>query len=212
MSHYHLEIIMPPTDDIAGAVAAILAPFDENLEKSSHAFWDYYLIGGRWSGTKMMHLIGADKIAAFREHLNAQKITISSVQFGKPTLMPTNQKARVDQMWREAFPASPVKECPLFDYYSGTAGDVMMLAETPRDTPCAHIIIAGPGYERSVEALSMLQTDVWNGVELQPTAWDGTIGAALNFWTKHLENYREEWRPTRTPADDWLVVTVDYHS
>lgn len=46
--HFHLEVIMPPTTNVEGALEKIMAQFDENNEDASHAFWDWYVIGGRF--------------------------------------------------------------------------------------------------------------------------------------------------------------------
>jgi hypothetical protein len=31
--HYHLEVILPPTDDVQAAITQIMAPFDENRDR-----------------------------------------------------------------------------------------------------------------------------------------------------------------------------------
>lgn len=57
--HYCLELIMPPTDDVKAAVEQILAPFrEENTDPdaSRQPFWDWYIVGGRWSGHKLKHM------------------------------------------------------------------------------------------------------------------------------------------------------------
>ena len=56
--HYHLEIIMPPTKDVEEAVRQVLEEYseswtDEDGNPSSRAFYDYYVIGGRYSGEKL---------------------------------------------------------------------------------------------------------------------------------------------------------------
>ncbi len=214
--HYHLEIIMPPTDDVEGAVKMIMEPFDENGSEdedhdTKHAFWDWYVIGGRWAGAKMLDKFGREKLSDFHKMLSEKKITVSGVQAGKPTLQPAEQIATVDAMWREAFPDSGFDVCPLFDHYKDDVGDVMKLGELPA-TLCSHVIIAGPGYSCPIEAHYMVSDAIWNGVTHVATAWNGTIEAALAEWDKKLDSYREEWRITHTPSPDWLVVTVDYHS
>lgn len=51
--HSHIEIIFPPnTKNINEAVEQILKPFDENVEENKNTFYDWYEIGGRWSGYK----------------------------------------------------------------------------------------------------------------------------------------------------------------
>lgn len=45
-----------------------------------------------------------------------------------------------------------------------------------------------------------------------PIDWDGTIFSALAMYAKSLENMTEAFRVSSMPKDDWLTVTVDYHS
>jgi len=52
--HFCLEIIMPPTQDVSAAVEQIMKRYDENGSdddgcRNSHAFWDWYVIGGRYA-------------------------------------------------------------------------------------------------------------------------------------------------------------------
>jgi hypothetical protein len=216
--HYHMEIIMPPTDDVEEAVRQVMHQFDENLNtddetKSTRPFWDWWVIGGRWSGHKIGIILGEERIAAFHAVLADRKVTVSGVRAGKPTLQPPEQAELVNRLWNEHFPDAPVRECPLFDNYSGNWGDVLPLAETPQTMTCYHLIIAGPSYEGDeLQARYMLQDSIWNGVTYQPTAWDGTIVAGVADFVERHRDYKEKWRAAHIPQVDWLVVTVDYHS
>jgi hypothetical protein len=215
--HYHLEIVMPPTDDVEAAVTLILAPFDENGNGEDYsarsAFWDYWVIGGRWGGSKLLATLGKDRVDAFYKILADAKITVSGLQFGKQTLEPSSQIDTVDMLWRDAFPDSPVRECPLFDNYKGQYGDIMPLRDCPKDMTCSHIIIAGPRFRGDgVEAAYMLQDSIWNGVTYQDTTWDHKLSSAIAERSKWLESAKPDYAAARIPADDWLVVTVDYHS
>lgn len=216
--HYHLEIIMPPTDDIEAAVKEILAPFDENLDhadenRNGYPFWNYWKIGGRWSAAKLIHSLGQKRIDAFQEGLSERHVTASGVQFGKPTLSPADQIELVDRLWQEAFPESGLRQCPLFDHYKGQETDIMRLGSVAHDLECSHLIVAGPGWqEGTLAACTMLQQRTWNGVTSQETTWDGTLGAALATHAEKCAHYREEWRAKHEPQPEWLVVTVDYHS
>lgn len=215
--HYHTEIIMPPTDDIEATIAQIMAPFDENREDeddvSSHKFWDWYVIGGRWSGHKLMAILGQERIDEFHKTLSDKRITVSSLTMGKQTLNPPEQAELVDRLWNEAFPESPMKRCPLFDNYNDNYGDVLPVSEMPRSLAVSTVIIAGPSWdEKKIAADLLLHESIWNGVNHQKTAWDGTLGAALTDHAAKLENYKEEYRAKHMVQPDWLVVTVDYHS
>ena len=58
----------------------------------------------------------------------------------------------------------------------------------------------------------MISDDIWNGVMHVKTQWDGKLKTALDAHSEKIKRYRDEYREKRTPKDDWLVVTVDYHS
>jgi len=217
--HYHLEIIMPPTSDIDAAVTKIMAPFDENGDEKDedfsrrNAFWDFWVVGGRWSGQKVLAVFGEDRIEAFNAVLDKRHVTISGIRFGKPTLKPESQQAMVDALWAEMFPDAPMTQCPLFDHAKGESGDVMLLRDTPRMMKCEHVIVAGPNYTgEKIETLHMLRGSIWNGVTHQETAWDKTIHGALAEFSERLASYKFEYAQTRSPTDDWISVTVDYHS
>lgn len=212
--HYHLEIIMPPTDDIEAAVRQIMAPFNEHLEyddeERSVVFWDFWVIGGRWSGEKLQARYDAARIEAFIGALKGRKITVSGLQAGKQEIKPPSQIPEVDALWREHFPDGG-EVCPLFKHYndqyvhSPDWPDVMRLEEIPERLSCERVIIAGRDDSRII-AVTMRTKALWNGVNYETTDWDGKISSAL---ADHVEN---DCRLKYTPRPDWLVVTVDYHS
>lgn len=223
--HHHMEIVMPPTKDIEGAVARILKQFDENLpaEDRNHAFWDWYVIGGRFAGHKFIASFDEAKIDEFYEWLNTEKITVSSLQSGKQALKPETQIPKVDAKWNEMFPSQTPVACPLFqhsnDQYakngklSGTLpDDVCLLMDVPERLLCQRVIIASPNYKDEVEAEFMLVDDAWNGVSYMKVDWDGKLSTALAKCREKMKNYKPEYVEKHSPQDDWLVVTVDYHS
>src|ERR1700721_3079901 len=216
--HYQLEVVMPPTDAVETALKQILALFDENGEENEdhdrrHAFYDYYVIGGRWSANKILAALGEGRLKDFHQMLHDQHITVAGLQWGKPTLQPADQVDKVDMLWRDAFPDAPVSVCPLFDNYKGAWGDVMPLSEAPMGMLCAHVIVAALDYKNEkLEAVYMIQESIWNGVTHVKAAWDGTLGAAIEGGVEKMRNYKPEYAAKRTPQPDWLVVTVDYHS
>lgn len=214
--HYHCEIIMPPTNDVEAAIKSILAPFDENAEgdeSSGHAFWDWYVIGGRWSGAKIEARCGADRIEAFSKELTERGVTVSGLQWGKQELSPASQQDAVDALWRERFPNSGLMKCPLFKHAGDQLpDDVCRLADVPLDMPCSRLIIAGPAYKDGIEASFMIQDSTWNGVTHVESNWSGKFGDALAMCAAKFEHYTEEWRAKHLPQPDWIVVTVDYHS
>lgn len=226
MSHYHLEIIMPPVDDVTAAVASILNPFDENNvdedgDRPYRAFWDWYVIGGRWAGVKLECSIDPEKEKAFREELQNRKVTVSSVQCGKPSLQPVEQIPMVDALWREFFPDSTLKTCPFFahfqDQYKDNPGfpDVMALKDVPKELTAHKVMFGLPrsDLDNRMEAEYMLEAEMWNGVNFIDTAWDGKITTAIEKW-KEYATYRPGMNVEGCciPKDDWLAITVDYHN
>jgi len=226
--HYHCEIVIPPTDDVASAVASVMAAFDENGkdedgERNSHAFWDFYVIGGRWAGTKAMAKFDKAKIEEFEAWMTAEKLTVSGLRAGKQRLSPDSQRAKVDDKWNEMFPSEKFVPCPMFahsnDQYAKAGplagaidGDVMRLGDLPPGLECGHVIVAGPRYDGTgLHAKFMLKDDAWNGVNFMKVDWDGTVTSALAKYAEKIRDYQDEFREKATPTADWLVVTVDYH-
>lgn len=227
--HMHCEIVIPPTEDVEGAVETVMKPFREEEEDACHPFWDWYVIGGRFAGNKRMGRYDKDILDAFHQWLQDEKVTVSGLQCGKQELQPASQIPKVDAKWNEMFPPPDGKRlpCPLFAHSNDQYGhdgkgtlpdDICTLADTPGIT-CARVIIAGPGYNSDTDdytgppkAVYMVCEDQWNGVIHMKIDWDRTIKSALTGHAKHIESYKEQYREKMTPQDDWLTVTVDYHS
>jgi hypothetical protein len=223
--HHHLEVIMPPTENIEEALNQILEPFneqgkDEDGNPNQHAFWDWYVIGGRWAGMKLETTLDPKKKDEFFAELEKRKVTVSGIQAGKHKLQPESQIPMVDALWCEFFPDSPLKICPFFDHfnnqYKNSDGfpDIMRLKDVPPSLIASHVIIAGPHWKDNgnLEAKHMVQDSIWNGVTHVQAKWDGSVHAAIEEHKKRLENAKPEYAAKHIPQDDWLVVTVDYHS
>jgi hypothetical protein len=215
--HYHLEIIMPPTDDVESAVAKVLGPFDENYEdedgdRNKHAFWDFYRIGGRWAGEKIRAQYPEAALNAFYEEMKTKKVTVSGLQAGKQELSPATQIPMVDAIWRKHFPDGG-EVCPLFAHYadkyenSTGAPDICALKDIPVGLTASHVIIASED-----ETVFMIQESIWNGVTHVDSKWDGKVMTAVELFKMKLKHYSPEYAAKVTPKDDWLCVTVDYHS
>ena len=211
--HYHCEIIMPPTDDVDGAVAQIMETFSENNESPSHAFWDWFQLGGRYSGAKLEALATQEKLDAFRAELNRLGVTVSGLVWGKQELQPASQAAAVDELWRAMCPGAG-DTCPMLKH-SGDhmALDVCKLSELPPELTTYTLIVAGPDYRgEKVEAHTLLHKRIWNGVTYQDTTFDGKVASGIAQYTEQVKRYREGYADKMAMKPDWLVVTVDYHS
>jgi len=162
------------------------------------------------------------RIDEFNEWCQAEKITVSGVVAGKQSLNPVSQIAKVDAKWNEMFPTEgQLIPCPLFahsndQYGKGLSGtlpqDVVSLKDMPMQLACSRAIIATPNYRDELAAAFMLVDDAWNGCNYMKVDWDGKVQTALDRYRKRLNTYKDDYRAKRSPQDDWLVVTVDYHS
>lgn len=225
---------MPPTkeEDIEKAVENIMSPFyeggkDEDGEPNRHPFWDFYRIGGRYAGVKFEASLDPLVLESFRTWLEQEKITVSGFQAGKQEISPADQIPKVDAKWNELFPNSPLKKCPLFahanDNRAKLFGDIMRLGDMPEKVAAAHVIIACPSFvyddktetgtfTGELEASSMVSDSLWNGVSHVDSKWDGLVLTAVNEHKQKKSNARADVKHLLTPNDEWLVVTVDYHT
>lgn len=218
--HYHLEIIMPPTEDIEGAVAQILKQFNEQPKETDedtqynlrYAFWDWYTIGGRWAGEKLLRSVDQKKLASFYKALEEMKVTVIGLVWGKEELSPASQIPAVDALWNEYFPDSPTKVCPIFKHYEGSNGDIMPLKDIPESLTAARVIVAGLDYENNLKAQFMVQDDIYNGCNFIESKWGGTVKQALELAAEAIKWRKQEWIDSHTPRPDWVVVTVDYRN
>lgn len=222
--HYHCEIVLPPqTDAIETAIESVMKPFDENLdpEEANLQFWDWYEIGGRWAGSKLMAGYDKSKLDEFHEWMKAEGVTVSSIQCGKQELKPKSQIEKVDAKWNDMFPSSDgvMVACPLFQHSPKTMqGDICPLGNA-KDVSCQRVIFTGPAYNHKtkehtgpLEAVFMMCDEMWNGVNWMDVEWEKTIADALRKFEKRLAHYRDEYRELITPTDEWITVTVDYHT
>ena len=233
--HFHCEIILPPdTTDINSAIESVMAQFDENQPEDEdhdtrHSFWDFYVIGGRWAGTKLMAKYDQVKIDEFHKWMESEKITVSGLRSGKQELNPATQIPKVDAKWNEMFPAEDgvFVSCPMFNHSNdqygrngnGTiVGDICKLGEA-KNIECSRIIFAGNSfssetsdYTGKLEAKFMLSEDFWNGCNHVKSNWDGKVSTAVDIYVGSMKNYKDEYRDRHIPTDDWIMVTVDYHS
>lgn len=236
MSHEHVEILMPPTEDVEAAVRQIMAPFDENGKgddddegPSKYAFWDFWVIGGRWAGAHVTALVDPGRLEQFQEELIRRNVTVSRVTAGKQTLKPESQIEMVDALWREWFPESGLVKCPLFSHflnqYKNSEGypDVIKLADLPEALTAARVIVAVPKtkwlddskvweLEQGFEAEFMMQNEAWNGLSCLNVDWDGLVKTAVEMYQKRLAGMDPDYAKIVTPTPEWLVVTVDIHS
>jgi len=220
--HEVLEIVMPQVDDIEKAVSQIMEPFNENgdyEERICGGFWDFYIIGGRWAGHKLTAGLDKDALKAFYDDLKIKEVTVSGLQCGKQEISPASQIPLVDELWTSYFPEYAGRACPLFNHSNNQYendclyGDVLRIKDVPDGVSCSRFIVANYDYDGDkLEAKTMFSDSIWNGVNHEKTDWDGMLRTALSKHINETSNYSQEYKDENTPDDDWIVVTVDYHS
>jgi hypothetical protein len=53
---------------------------------------------------------------------------------------------------------------------------------------------------------------MWNGVNYVESNWDGLVVTAIDRAKEKMGRWESGFREVVMPKDNWLVVTVDYHS
>jgi hypothetical protein len=218
--HYHLEIIMPPTKNIDETIKKIMEPFSEHNEENWHCFYDWYVVGGRWAGTKLLAAYDEDKLNSFYKRLNEEKITVSGFCAGKQEISPADQIPFVDKLWKEYFPETSEDSCPIFKHSNNPydtddiiCHDICIVEEIPKELAASRVIIAGPDYkEEKIEANYMISDMEYNGVNFTRVDWDQKVVSAIEKANEEFKTYNEEWIGKITPKKNWLCITVDYHS
>lgn len=230
MSHAHLEVIFPKVENVEDAVAKIMSEFNENQDDrwmaGKYGFWDWYVIGGRWSGQKIMCMVDPVKLESYVAELVARKVTVHGLQAGKQEIHPVDQIPMVDKLWCDMFPEiAHIAKCyPQFKHFnnqyesSSRYPDVMSLKDVPKSLEAERVIIASFDFDpesktwsnkTKFDAQYMIARAEWNGVSHIDTVWDGKIETAVKM---HADRINEKVRDQLVPNDDWLCVTVDYHT
>lgn len=218
--HHHLEVILPPTKDVKAALDKILEPWSEfhkdvDGESNHHGFWDWWVIGGRWSGAKIQAQFPQSAFDAFEKELSEKGVTVSGVQWGKQELSPSSQIPMVDELWRKHFPGGG-DTCPIFNHYVGTKGypDVCQLKDLPPALKASRVMIVSndPSDDGQGRVTFMIQDSFWNGVDHVDAKWDGNVMDAVEMARGRFKTYKPDYAKLVIPTDEWLCATVDYHS
>ncbi len=217
--HFHIEMIIPPVDEtlIEETIDQIMHPFDENNPDSYHAFWDWYVIGGRWAGEHIRASVDPEKLLKFHEDLQDRKITVSGVVCGKQTLQPESQIPIVDGLWKQYFPESGLDTCPLFSHfksqYDHSLSDVQRVKDIHPNLSTSRVIIGSLTYDDTgYEAKEMFCTEIWNGCTHQNTTFDGNVRGAIELYHSKNDQWTDKYKAKHSVKDDWLCITLDYHS
>jgi len=216
--HYHAEFVIDEMlingDNHEDILRVALKKFNEHYEyededgyRNPYAFYDYFVIGGRFSGS---HILCEIDTGPFVEWCREEGVTISAVVRGKQQLDPPEQAEKVDAKWREMFPGCG-KHALIFDHSGQGLGqfDITKLKEVNLALKCCTFGVISSGHDGKPSLKYLLHDSYWNGVCHQAVDWNGS------FWLG-ISNFRDRLKDLGGPnmnIDDseWEVVTVDYH-
>ena len=216
--HFHNEIVIPPTKHLSvePVVKEVMARFDETSEdvpewEQKHTFWDYFLIGGRFSGSKLTSGIPKEDMDEFIKLLQHHNITVSNFQAGKQNIEPRYQVPMVNALWQEKFPGKG-SVCPIFKSDEKYNSDICTVENIKDGLKCYRVIIGTFNAKKNkYEASWMIEENMFNGLCLIKSDWDTTVKHALKKYHDYLHQYDRVPQPHMLVQDDWLVVTVDNH-
>lgn len=224
--HAAAEIVIPPHSNIEQAVKQIMHGFrkeeyNENDGPYKHCdWWDFYVIGGRFSGRKRQALLNPAKLKAFYAKLAEMKVMVHGLVCGKEELAAPFVEP-VDALWREMFPGFGDR-CWLFNHVRDQYGkegiytdDICKVHEVPERLTASRLIIAREHWDKNdhpdeLEAHEMLIDEFWNGRTWQKTDWDGNVKQGIKRLAAWM---RKHLKPKYVPdLTNWMCVTVDYHN
>lgn len=202
--HYHAEVWLPELKDVHNQIEKAMAPFSENdyqTEKiieydeeywrNPQGFWDWWQIGGRWTGAHT----GYDP---YEDERNVKRCLIcGGTGFRNDQ---TGVKARRND------PSYTCNGCGTWDEETGEwkhgrwgagrtlrwstdfephLGDMLPVGEVKEDLSCYTLIVKGQAIHK----------EIWNGSEFKTTGFDGNVLNKLD----------------ELGITDGYLVTVDYH-
>ena len=194
--HYHAEVYVPPqTLNIETFVSEAMAPYKEqDHDDESHSdFWDWYQIGGRWTGIKTPDYVPEKDPRNFEVCQLCRGTGFRNDQIGIEA--------------RNAAPTYTCNGCGKYDneekiwkhnlYGSGLAlkwpsswvrheGDILPITKVPQNLDCFTLIANGQVFHK----------EKWNGDDFVKTEFNGLVIPKL----KELG------------IEGGFLVTVDYHS
>lgn len=147
--HYHCEVVIPAEGDVEQAVTGALAPHREN-DECTNGFWDWWQIGGRWSGAK-------DGYEADKDPANIEVCSYCR-GYGKRGDKPCNgcsgegKRAKWPTEWKRH------------------AGDIVSVSAIPPDFKCYTLVLPDG---------TALVREKWTGEKIVDTDFDGNVAKAL---------------------------------
>jgi len=191
--HYHGEIWVPNKNGYRSQVDKAL----EGLTEENNGFYDWYVIGGRWSGEHTLWLL--------KNKFGSRKIDRIHDEFDKKHGWWTNSEKSKElraKQYEEVFRNHISEEeyngiMPAWrDNYKedGYEDDILAVTDIPRKFFTCYTLVLSPRGEKWEEERKYYHSEIWNGSIHQDT----------EFNPKEILEQHNIY--------DGFLVTVDYHN
>ena len=187
--HHYAEVVLPPVRP-SQKEKTIHERVFQTLRWhgfGSRLGFDWFVVGGRWSGCKAMGRLDGVKVGAFWAEFKKRGYEWMDKE--------NSQEKRAQQghsLFGEFFPDYKGETPVCRDQYrqNGYPDDVCSVSEVPEGLTSYVLVIA--------QTHEMLETEIWDqkNAEMKKTKFDGRIRAAL----------------AERKIVDGVVVTIDYHT
>jgi len=193
--HYHVEVVLTPKDLKEWENVSRVVEKAMNSARPAIG-WDWYVIGGRWSGDHTLAMMSSDGLKKFWQEFEKLGLGWTSAEH------PEEERRKAAwALWKEHFPqyrgTPPVyRNCYAAD---GLGDDVIDVIDCPPRLGCYTLVLPkGPkGTHERRSRVRILEVEKYvPGQGFKPTEFDGKIAPVLK----------------REGIEDGKIVTVDIHS
>lgn len=187
--HYHAEVVLEPDQELADLMAPHKESYDEKTEELS-GFWDWYQIGGRYTGRKTDYNPEDDErnweTCRLCNGTGYRNDHVAQDARQKDPSYTCNGCGHITQdgQWTHG-KHGPGKALKWPTQWKSYAGDICAVVDTPEDLTCFTLIVNG----------SVYHMEEWDGKNWNNTGFDGKVAKKL-----------KELNVTKG-----VLVTVDYH-
>jgi len=181
--HFHCEVYFKERPkDVLKAVSEVMRPFRERFNEVRSGFWDWWVIGGRFSGVHTETKLDPRKLKEFYRICKEKGLFCYGSENPEEV-----QKARRREEFLRLFPGfkGPIPSCRDAYKEDGYPDDVVPVEEITGRLRCYTLILSG----------EVLHLEVWDGNEFRKTDFDGYVKKALEM----------------SGITTGYLVTVDYH-
>ena len=187
--HYHCEVYLEERpENIFETVSKIMEPYflilpDEDDEYNPNGFWDWFVIGGRWSGAHTEMLLDQEKLKQFYKICDEKELF-----WVGPDRPAEVQEAKRKEEFLKLFPdfKGIIPTCRDTYRIDGYSDDIIEVEKVTEHLSCYTLILPD----------EVLHTEIWDGNKFCETHFDGCVKHALD----------------ERGITTGYLVTVDYHS